>query len=53
MKEGILKISDKEMLERDNMGLEEWYESQLFSEKKKANLVITVLCHEVPLHIHW
>lgn len=53
MPDETLKINYEEMLEKDNnMDLEKWYESKVFSEKKKAKVIITVLCHEVLLYIH-
>lgn len=53
MQDETLKINYEEMLEKDNMDLEKWYESKVFSEKKKkAKVIITVLCHVVLLYIH-
>lgn len=53
MQDETLKINCEEMLEKDNnMDLEKWYESEVFSEKKKAKVIITVPGHEVLLFIH-
>lgn len=49
-----LKINYEEMLEKDNnMDLEKWYESEVFSEKKKANSMRSFTDKQVfIIHIH-